>query len=203
MSFDLTVWESSRPQTPEEGLSVYRKVVQDDARGLAPSRRLKGMLAELEGRYPGLDRCKDGEVDKSPWTVGFGRRAEYEFFCIAGSKANTIVPLIIDLCDKHRLLCFDPQAGCFRNGPYRDRKAKRPPEVFMGLFEKENVLRPYLLALALVSVILFLLSHFYGKTWPISSLGADFLGWTCFVLFLLLSQITVRGTPRKKTPKRG
>ena len=65
---------------------------------------------ELCAAYPEIDDWPEDDLDKCPWSVAHDRSDGYVLMCMQwGSVADDAAQLVVELADKHRLLCYDPQ----------------------------------------------------------------------------------------------
>jgi hypothetical protein len=116
MSYDLVVWEGSRPSSRSEAERTYEELMDaDDKRGdqdmpaepLTPG--IDALLTDVTMRWPdGID------VDESaPWAMcplRDGASGGVAIFCMTVSPLlDEVVAYIAQLARRHGLTCYDPQ----------------------------------------------------------------------------------------------
>lgn len=117
MSFDLSVWYSSRPVRPEEAGRVHVALSERRLDGVESSPRVLRFVDELTARYPQIDDVPEDEVDECPWTIAFDQSEGHVILCIASSRAAEMKPIVQELAAKHGLVCYDPQVDEVYNPP--------------------------------------------------------------------------------------
>ena len=115
MSFDLAVWKSARPLTPDEAQEIYEKLCEDEPPDSVPDcAEMKAFSAELMKRWP--------EDPSNPEACPFedvGPASRFLILNLAGSRAPEVAPQVIALARRHGLLCYDPQEGKVHSGASR------------------------------------------------------------------------------------
>ena len=113
MSFDLAVWEGTRPESDEAASVVYEQLMDRmEAGGVEtePSPRIRAYVDALLARWP--DITEDSGED-SPWADGplignaFGNAI---YFAIVWSRADEAGEFAARVAEKHGLVCYDPQS---------------------------------------------------------------------------------------------
>ena len=117
MSFDLSVWYSSRPVLPEEAGPFHVALCERRHDGVESSPHVRRFVDELTARYPQIDDVPEDKVDECPWTIAFDQSEGHVIMCIAGSKAGEMKPIVQGLAAKHGLVCYDPQVDEVHNPP--------------------------------------------------------------------------------------
>ena len=112
MSFDLDVWYSSRPLTvaeADEHYSAFRGNGNGDGQA-ATDERLTRFVDELTSRYPQIDDVADDEIDACPWSLAFDLSPTHVRMPVMWTRAEEIAPVVMELAERHGLVCYDPQS---------------------------------------------------------------------------------------------
>jgi hypothetical protein len=113
VSYDIAVWEGTRPASDEAALETYNDLwARYEDTEEPPSARIVSYIEELTAKYPDLDDLSDDEVDDSPWADSPLRgnvMGPFFYFALVPSKADETVPFIAETAQRHELVCFDPQ----------------------------------------------------------------------------------------------
>ena len=113
MTFDLAVWEGTRPETDEAAAIVYGQLMDRLEAGdveTEPSPRIRAYVDGLLARWP--DITDDAGAD-SPWAdaplIGnaFGNAI---YFAMVWSRADEAAEFAARLAEEHGLVCYDPQS---------------------------------------------------------------------------------------------
>lgn len=113
MSYDLAVWEGTRPESDEAAGLLYEQLMDRMEAGHAdaePSPRIRAYVDALLARWP--DITEDAGED-SPWADGplianaFG---DAIYFAIVWSRADEAGAFAAELAGRHGLVCYDPQS---------------------------------------------------------------------------------------------
>ncbi len=118
MSFDLGVWYSSRSLTAAEADECYSAFHASgngkgngNANGQATTdERLTRFVHELTSRYPQIDDVADDEIDSCPWSVSFDLSPTHVKMPVMWTRAEEIAPVVMELAERHGLVCYDPQS---------------------------------------------------------------------------------------------
>ncbi len=120
MSFDLGVWYSSQPLTAAEAEERYSALHGNEngngngmgnANGQAAmDERLTRFVDELTSRYPQIDDVADDEIDACPWTLTFEFSPTHVRMPVMWARAEEIAPVVMEIADRHGLVCYDPQS---------------------------------------------------------------------------------------------
>ena len=135
MSFDLSVWYSSRPVEPSEGGPFHVALCEGERGRVEPSPHVHQFVQELTARYPQIDDVPEERVDDCPWSIAFDQSDGHVMMSIAWSRAEEMLAVVRDLAAKHRLVCYDPQENVVYNPPGPEAAApprRRPWWKFWG-----------------------------------------------------------------------
>ncbi len=112
MSFDLGVWYSSRPFTAKEADERYVALSKngDVTRLIEPHQSVAEFVAALTAQYPQIDDVPEDKIDACPWTVEFDLSKGHATMPIMWSRVDDVAPFVMELAEKHGLVCYDPQA---------------------------------------------------------------------------------------------
>ncbi len=115
MSYDLAVWEGSRPATDEEAQRTFERLHETHLGGASevePTPAIARYVHALLERWPDLD-----EDDDSPWSDGpliNNARGPIVYFGMVFSMADEASAFAAETAAEHGLVCFDPQLGALR-----------------------------------------------------------------------------------------
>jgi hypothetical protein len=116
MSFDLAVWEGTRPESSDEALErfqeLYDRYIEEKME--SPSPTIIRFVRTLTTTYPDLSELPSDRLDESPWADGplLGNASgPFFYFGISFSRVEEVVPFIAETARTHGLICFDPQSG--------------------------------------------------------------------------------------------
>jgi hypothetical protein len=126
VSVDLCVFHTGRPLTNEDAAERYAALCREEDRDrwIEPSPHVRAFYEELTGLFP------DDGGSNDPWAAGpLDHSDGHVIMNMPASKASEIRPIVLELAEKHGLVCFDPQSG---------RIAKAP----QGLHVSESVRTP-------------------------------------------------------------
>ena len=117
MSYDLAVWEGTRPRNGEEAARLYEELMDADEEraehDLPPeplTPPIDALLTEVTSRWPdGVDMDEE-----SPWAMSNLRddaSGRFAYFCMTTSpRLNEVVAYIGQAAGRHGLVCYDPQS---------------------------------------------------------------------------------------------
>ena len=118
MSYDLAVWEGSRPADNDAAADAYEdlcnRYLELDER-LPPTGRIRDYVEALLARWPDLG--EEGS-DDSPWA---GSPILHEavgpvlYLTIVWTRAEDASSHAAELARAHGLVCYDPQLECLRS----------------------------------------------------------------------------------------
>jgi hypothetical protein len=78
---------------------------------------LAAFLAELTERYPRLETLPEPERKDSPWNGDISETNGHAVIAMGGSHCAEAVEFIMELADKHGLVCFDPKTRSILTAP--------------------------------------------------------------------------------------
>jgi hypothetical protein len=128
MTFDLAVWEGTRPQTDEAASLVYGQLMDRMEAGdcdTEPTPRIRAYVDALLSRWPEIT---DESGADSPWAdaplIGnaFG---DAIYFAMVWSRADEAAEFAARLADQHGLVCYDPQSERLLPRAHGDRAQLR------------------------------------------------------------------------------
>lgn len=117
MSYDLAVWEGTRPGSDEEAGETYQALCERYLEAEAaepPTERIRAYALALLERYPDIGG-PDGE--DSPWASGpliNEAVGPMMYFPMVWSQCEEASAWAADLAAQHGLVCYDPQMECLR-----------------------------------------------------------------------------------------
>lgn len=109
MSFDLAVMNLQEPITSAEAGDLYAELCEGNIDVVAPSENIDLFYQELTSKYPDIDSYSDDEVDSCPWSVELDVSDGAGVMCMVWSRVEEVAPFVMQLANKHRLACYDPQ----------------------------------------------------------------------------------------------
>ena len=111
MSFDLGVWFSSRPMNNEEAAARYVALCDGNTDDIEANPAVAAFVTELTGLHPQIDDVPDEDVDDCPWNCAFDVSEGHVIMPMSWSRCEEVALLVLQLAQKHGLICFDPQSG--------------------------------------------------------------------------------------------
>lgn len=112
MSFDLHIYHTTQPQTDEDAMDAYGAYLKrtDVSPYIEPSPKIAEFFSELTTLFPALEDLRDSDSEGSPWSVSPGASDSDVSIALCASASNEDVDAIINLVEKHGLVCFDLQS---------------------------------------------------------------------------------------------
>ncbi len=108
VSYDLGVFYSERPHSDEDAGERYVALCSEENKEpwVEPSPRVAAFYQELIARFP------DDGGERDPWSAGpLDRSAGHVIMSMPFGMADKIERFVIELAEKHGLVCFNPQGG--------------------------------------------------------------------------------------------
>lgn len=112
MSFDLGVWYSPQSLSDAEAGECFAAFRSDGGVTcrVAGNERLAEFVDALTSRYPQIDDLADDQIDACPWNVPFDVSEAHVTIPIMWSRMTEIAPVVMELAERHGLVCYDPQS---------------------------------------------------------------------------------------------
>jgi hypothetical protein len=125
---ELAVFYTVRPHTNGEALSRYVRFCEpgDPAACIEPSPKVGDFMAELTANYPQIDEVSEEELDACPWSCAFDVSEGHVIMSMVSSKYEQAAFVIVQLAQKHGLVCFDPISGLILTAPDGIHVEQRP-----------------------------------------------------------------------------
>ena len=117
VSYDLYLWHGPQPVTTQQATAVCHQLARSQNDTVVPDTAVLAFHRELIERFPPLETLGDDETDDSPWNMSPDATADRVILCMGLSRASQIGPFILELAERHRLVCFDPSTGVVHNPP--------------------------------------------------------------------------------------
>jgi hypothetical protein len=110
MSFDLGIWHSERALSVEEAGELYVKLCEQEWIPIADSPAIEAFYQELCGAYPEIDTLPEDQVDDCPWSCAHDRSGLHVIVSMSwGERTNPVAQCVVELAERHGLVCYDPQ----------------------------------------------------------------------------------------------
>lgn len=126
-SFYLGVWHSRAAISDEEAARQY--LVLSDGKSASPEfdPQVYAFYTHLTGLYPEIDMVPESESDTCPWACSIDMSGGHVIMAIEPEKSERLVPVLLQLAERHDLVCFDPQNHKVHLPPYlRAQRAGTP-----------------------------------------------------------------------------
>ena len=117
MRVEIGVFFTDAPVTDEDALHRYRACRNGENQADAPAPHLDPFLGDLTDRYPTLESLSEDERQQSPWARDFNRNGDQLIIAVNGRECAEAVDLIMQLADRHGLVCFDPRTRSILTAP--------------------------------------------------------------------------------------
>jgi hypothetical protein len=128
MSFDLAVWHSASQFTADAAEEKYRQLC--DTRGTAGGPVVAAFHHALVEHYP--------EGPESPWSSGLAVTTDAIVMSIVWPRAKEVLTFVLDLAERHGLVCFNPQEGVVHHPP----ALRAEPELTLHLWDGTRIENP-------------------------------------------------------------
>ena len=119
MRMEIDVFFTETPLTDGDALQRYlaHRGGRDPGRPNNPGLGLAAFVSDLTDRYPRLESLPDEERTESPWADDFDIREEQVLIAVGGTHCADAVEFILELAEKHGLVCFDPKTRSILTAP--------------------------------------------------------------------------------------
>lgn len=119
MRVEICVIYTRTPLTDDDALERYSAVrgVKDLDRCIEPDPHIAAFLAELTDRYPRPGTLPQAEQEDSPWCADFNDSGGDTLLAMGGSHCADAVEYILDLAERHEIVCFDPETRSILAAP--------------------------------------------------------------------------------------
>ena len=119
MRLEIDVFFADTPLTDKDALERYDACCSGptsngDTESAPP---LATFMAELTDRYPRLETLPEAEREDSPWSGDISETNGHALLAMSGSHCADAVEYIMELADKHGLVCFDPKTRSILTAP--------------------------------------------------------------------------------------
>lgn len=109
MSFDLGVWCAESPITAEEATRKYISQRDGASEAAQPCPEVTAFYEALTRHLPDLTA---DNYESSPWSTPLTVGDEFVMMSVVFPRAGEVCRAVLDLAERHGLVCFDPQAEC-------------------------------------------------------------------------------------------
>ena len=106
----LAVWHSRTAISSSKAVSLYEDLLDQDSVPLGEEADVYAFYNELCSRYPENEMLTDEDVDDSPWSCAHDRSGMHVLMTVRPEMAAETIPVILELAQRHGLVCFDPQS---------------------------------------------------------------------------------------------
>lgn len=119
MRVEIGIFFADAPLTDMDALNRYRAHCDGNDSGgpIDPGPHLVSFMSDLTARYPRLESLSDEERANSPWAGAFDAYGNQARITLSGRECANAVELILELADRHGLVCFDPQTRSILTAP--------------------------------------------------------------------------------------
>lgn len=105
----LAVWWSRTPMSSTEATGFYRDLLDEKRVPLGEEAQVYAFYNELCTRYPENEMLSDEELEDSPWACTHERSGVHVIMAVNRERSAEVIPVVLELAQKHDLICFDPQ----------------------------------------------------------------------------------------------
>jgi hypothetical protein len=112
MSFDLAVWHSESAPSKQEAHRLYLNLCKSKAIPQERYAAVEAFYADLTSRYPEIDSLPEEALDSCPWSCAHDKSGFHVIMCMNhGDNLEEAAKFIVQLAEKHGLLCYNPQGS--------------------------------------------------------------------------------------------
>ena len=104
----LAVWHADSALSDNDAAEHYASL----SAGRMPkgfNAAVYGFCHDLTRRYPDLDMVGEDEMDACPWACALEISEGHLIMALQPDRYSEVLRFVLELTDKHRLVCFDPQ----------------------------------------------------------------------------------------------
>lgn len=115
MSYDLFVWQGPPLASSEDVWTLIEEVCENENLDvLEGDAKVPSFLEDLFAEFPSLEDAAV-DLDGTPWSSTGNTSDKHAMLSLAMGEPSTlrVMELIVGLCQRHRLHCFDPQSEDF------------------------------------------------------------------------------------------
>ena len=109
MNFQLGVWYSNRALSVEEAADMYNMLFERELRPTEQFPNVYAFYNELTSRYPDIADLSEDDIELSPWSCSHERSGAHVLVGLMADKAAQVAAEVLELAQKHGLVCFDPK----------------------------------------------------------------------------------------------
>ncbi|UCH75487.1 MAG: hypothetical protein JSU82_06525 [Rhodospirillales bacterium] len=120
MRVEIGVFFAEGPLTEEDALRRHRACcagIAAEPEEPVSAPHLDPFLDDLTERYPALDSLTADQREQSPWARRFDVNGDQAVITLNGRKCAEAVDLIMNLAERHGLVCFDPGTRSILSAP--------------------------------------------------------------------------------------
>ncbi len=145
MRLEIGVFVAETPLTDKDALQRFCAQRSDRSpdRSSEPAPGIAAFMTDLTDRYPRLESLPEEGRMESPWSGDFDVCDGQVLIAMGGSQCGDAVEFIMELAEKHGLVCFDPKTCSILTAP---------PGIHM---EKQSDTAMWPLTLATLSLAIF------------------------------------------------
>lgn len=109
--FYLGVWNSDAAISDGEAAELYVTLSDGSYVPAQFNAQVYAFYCRLVLCYPEIDLVPEHELDACPWACALDVSDGHVIMAIQSNKFATVVQAVLELADRHGLVCFDPQSG--------------------------------------------------------------------------------------------
>lgn len=119
MRLEIGVFVTETPLTDKDALQRYRAHhgERNPDRSSEPAPGIAAFMTDLTDLYPRLESLPEEERTESPWSDDFDVSDGQVLIAMGGSQCVDAVEFIMELAEKHGLVCFDPKTCSILTAP--------------------------------------------------------------------------------------
>jgi hypothetical protein len=119
MPVEISVFFTETPLTDSDALQKFRAPSgeRNPDRSSDTVSVMADFMADLTDRYPHLDSLPEEDRTNSPWSGDINVSDGQVLIAVGGSQCADVVEFIMELAEKHALVCFDPKTCSILTAP--------------------------------------------------------------------------------------